>query len=125
MVKRFAHRVAWGIINLGLLLPFTIAAAYNQSTSEGAGSTISNPLQYRTIQDLINALIKILLQLGIPIAVVFIIYSGFLFVTAGGDTSKLKAAKETFFYTIVGASILIGAFVISSIIKNTINQITK
>jgi hypothetical protein len=57
------------------------------------------------------------------VAVCFIIYSGFLFVTARGKPEQITKAKTNFFWTIIGVAILLGARVIVSIITGTIESI--
>jgi len=48
-------------------------------------------------------------------AVVMGLYAGFLFITAAGDDTKLKDAKKTLFYAIVGVVVSILAFSIVAI----------
>ena len=55
-----------------------------------------------------------------PIIVLAIIYSGFLFVAAQGNSEKLGEAKKALLYTLVGAAILLGSLAIAELIKNTV-----
>lgn len=66
---------------------------------------------------------KIVLPIGAVVATVFLVYAGFLFVTAQGNEEKLKTAKRTFLWTVVGVLVLLGSVVIAEGIKNTICQI--
>lgn len=88
---------------------------------------INNPLgdSIKDIPSFIRALINIVLTIGVPIVVLAIIYAGFLFVTAQGNEEKLKTAKKTFMYTIIGAAILLGAFVIANAIRGTVEEIRR
>jgi hypothetical protein len=52
-----------------------------------------------------------------------IIYCGFLFVTAQGNSEKLKKAKQALLYTIVGAALLLGSLVITRAIQGTVDEI--
>ena len=52
-----------------------------------------------------------------------IIYTGFLFVTARGDVAKITTAKQAFLYVIIGAAIMLGAFVIKTAITGTVEQL--
>ena len=121
--KTFSKPFFWGIINIVLLFPFEMARA--QVPSFGVSPTIDNPLKDKTIQSLVTTLIRTLLQIAVPIAVLAIIYSGFKFVTAQGNEAELKKAKEQLYWTIIGVAILMGAFVISAIIKGTIDKVIK
>src|ERR1035437_5737803 len=74
---------------------------------------IKNPLggNIDDIPSFITKIIDFVLLIAIPIVALALIYSGFLFVTAVGNSEKLKTAKRTFLYTLIGAAILLGAFV--------------
>jgi len=52
--------------------------------------------------------------------VIFIIYGGFLFVKSGDNESELTKAKNVFWWTLVGALVLLGAKAISAAIQSTI-----
>jgi len=52
-----------------------------------------------------------------------IIYTGFLFVEAQGSPEKITKAKKALTYTIIGAAILLGAFVIADAIGKTVDEI--
>ena len=65
----------------------------------------------------------IIFPLGGILAVLAFIYSGFLFVTAQGNESKLGKAKRALLYTAIGTAILLGARVISEVISGTIEQL--
>lgn len=79
---------------------------------------IINPLKYDSFAGLVKAFADLLTKIGIPIASIFIIYSGFLFVSARGNPEQLKTAKATLWWTLVGTAILVGAYAISSAIVN-------
>ena len=76
-----------------------------------------------SIKDLIAAILKIVLTVGIPLIVLAIIYTGFLFVAAQGDKTKIEEARNAFTWTIVGAIVLLASFVIAEAIEGTIQQI--
>lgn len=87
------------------------------------GGRFQNPIQASSIEAIIAQLLQFVVQVGTVIAVFFVIYSGFLFVKAQGNESEITKAKSVFFWTIVGALILIGAQVLSGVICNTANQL--
>lgn len=89
---------------------------------------IENPLGEngpQDIPDFIDRAIDIVLVVGVPIVVLAIIYSGFLFVSAQGNSEKLKKAKQAILYSIIGAVLLLGAFVIANAISDTVKDIEK
>jgi len=77
-----------------------------------------------TLQALFTLLINnLLIPLGGVAAVLAFIYSGFLYVMAQGDETKLKTAHKALLYSAIGTAVLLGAAVISSVITSTINQL--
>lgn len=86
--------------------------------------TIKNPLNgIDDIPDFIKKLIEIVLYVGVPLVALAIIYTGFLFVQAQGSPEKITKAKSALLYTLIGAALLLGAFVIAQAIKGTVDQL--
>lgn len=94
--------------------------------SPGPGGTtgITNPVKQDNICKLINSLVNIVVEIGAIVAVLFIIWSGFLFIKAQGKPDELTKAKNTFYMTLIGTAILVGASVITKIIVNTVFSVT-
>lgn len=91
----------------------------------GSGTGLQNPLRnICTFEDFVALLLQAVIRIGLPIAVLFIVYSGLLFVTAQGNDEKLTKAKNVFFYTILGTTIFLGSWVLAKIIETTIRLIT-
>jgi hypothetical protein len=87
---------------------------------------LQDPLngQYSSIPKIFVAFIdKLVIPLAIPFVALAIIYTGFMFVVARGNQEKLKKAKEAFKWTIIGATIVLGAYVIASVVESTIDEI--
>ena len=98
------------------------ATATNCPNNPGQAS-ICNPLQVSSICGLLKQILQGLVAVGIPVAVLFVIWSGFQFVLAQGSDKKLRKAKSNFYYTIVGIGLFLGAWVFTMIIAATINAI--
>ncbi len=81
---------------------------------------INNPISSDTINGLIKTLLEGALKIGIPIIALAIIYCGFLFVSARGNSEKIKEAKDALLYTVIGAAILLGSWAIAQLISNTV-----
>lgn len=76
-----------------------------------------------SLSDFIQSALAIIIKIGVPAGTIFIIYSGFLFVTAQGNESQITKAKKTFLWTCIGLGVLLGAWAIASAIKGTISQL--
>lgn len=112
-----AKKLLWVLISV---LPVTALAQLTIEPCETSGK-ICNPLKNATsLTALIqNVLVKVL-QIGIPIVALAIIYSGFLFVFARGNEENLTKAKSALLYSIIGAAILLGSWAIAELIQNTV-----
>lgn len=86
-------------------------------------NAIVNPTSFKNICDFINTILNIVAEIGAIVAVMFIIWSGFLFIKAQGNKSEIQTAKSTFYTTIIGTAILVGASVITKIIINTVGAV--
>lgn len=79
-----------------------------------------------TIPDFIQAIVeKILMPIGGVVAVLMIMWAGFMYVTAGGDPGQVKKAHDALLWAVIGAAILLGAWVISAAIQGTINELRR
>lgn len=118
------------------ILPYYVNAnttrGANTPTDRGGNTTppptsikvdLQNPLKVSSVSDVINLIINIATKVGSIIAVLMVMWGGFLFATAGGDTKQRDRAKDTILYAIIGATLLLGANVISQAIQATLNQI--
>jgi hypothetical protein len=90
--------------------------------TEGPIPTLKNPLKVDSIELLILAVVDIAMNVGIVIATIMIIYSGFRFIWARGNATELEEAKKLFMYVIIGLAVLIAAKAIVGIVKNTLIQ---
>ncbi len=93
----------------------TLAATIPNAVGDGKGDLVNS------ITGIINAVIAVL---GI-VAVVVIIIGGIGYMTSSGDAGKVKKAKDTILYGVIGLVIVVLAFaivnfVIANILKNNV-----
>lgn len=84
---------------------------------------ITNPIGSATLEELLLKIIEVVILISVPIIVLAVIYSGFLFVTAGGNETKLTKSKVMLMWTLVGAAILLGAEIIAEVVEETIDTL--
>jgi hypothetical protein len=103
-----------------------------QGVDTGTGSDITldfqlnNPLGgsgVNTINDFVKRLLDIVLTIGVPVVAVFIILAGFKFVTARGNPKKIEDAKDNLLGVMIGAAILLGAWVLANALGETVNEL--
>ncbi|MFA6076500.1 MAG: pilin [Candidatus Paceibacterota bacterium] len=107
-------------INSSPVVAPTQSVTYDSSPCIGK---ICNPLGTKGVASIpafIQKLLEGVLQIGIPIVALAIIYCGFLFVAARGNSEKLGKAKDALLYTLIGAAILLGSWAIAQMISATV-----
>jgi uncharacterized membrane protein YozB (DUF420 family) len=79
-----------GLIGLAILaLPLTTALAQE----------VNIPTN---LPDAVARIVGPLFSILIAISVIFLLYAGYTFVTAGGDASKIETARNTLIFAIIG-----------------------
>ncbi|NCU28072.1 MAG: hypothetical protein EOM85_00125 [Candidatus Moranbacteria bacterium] len=111
------------IVAFSFFLPAMIINADN--TTIQTQMSIDNPLgkDLTDIPSFIKKAIEIVLTVGIPVLVLAIIYTGFLFIKAQGNKDELKKAKSALTGVLIGGALLLGAFVIAEAIGSTVEEI--
>ena len=123
-MKNKIKNIFYSVALFGILIPARFVGAEDGAVIQSLGDvTISNPIGPDSIEVLIEKILAIIIAIGTPIAVLFLIYSGFKFVWARGNPTEIGKARETFMWTIVGIVILLGAQVLSVIVKGTITEL--
>jgi uncharacterized BrkB/YihY/UPF0761 family membrane protein len=87
------------IIFIILILPIF---GYSQSNNSGNNATDQLINQFNTI-------ISWVYTFFFGVAILFIIISGYYFVTASGDTEKINKAKNLLLWAVIGVIVVIGA----------------
>lgn len=91
--------------------------------SSGTGG-LTNPLNsINSLPDLLDAILKAVVQIGSIILVLALVYVGFQFVVAQGNEEKLKSARSALMWTVIGGLVLLGAQVIESVILTTVKAL--
>lgn len=101
------------LVLVGFFLFFSVVYAQTGSCPD---SGVCNPLDADDFETFVKDIANIVAAIGGVLAVIFIIYSGFLFVTARGNEKQLEEAKTAFKWTIIGTAVLLGAYVITTAI---------
>jgi hypothetical protein len=85
---------------------------------------ICNPLGGAdTLPVLIQKVLEGFVKIGLPIVVLAIVFVGFQFVFAVGNSEKIKGAKNSLLYVIIGAALLLGSWAIAKMISVTVSSL--
>ena len=88
-----------------------------------AGYSIPDPLGIKNFCDLVKTLLNIVMAIGVPVAVFFLVWAGFKFVLARGRPGELEIARKNFLYVIIGIAVFLGAWTLASVISTTIQSL--
>ena len=119
MINKIKKTFWYGVVSL-FTFPLILQAAPPGSPCESG--TFCNPIAYDSFMEFVEAILEVVLKIGIPVAAMFIIYSGFLFVKAQGNPEELKKAKSAFTYAVIGTAILLGSWLLATGIESTITS---
>lgn len=87
----------------------------------GDSTVCSSPIE--SVTEFIERILNIVIMIGMPIVVLALIWAGFLYVKAQGNSEKIKEAHKTLLWTVVGAGLLMGSWAIANAIKQTVVDI--
>jgi len=106
-------------------------ATYADNAPGSAPIVIHNPLNCGvsdndkcTLVDFINIVLqKVVMPIAAVVAVLYIMWAGFTYVTAQGKPAEIQKAHDRLLYALIGTGILLGAAGISAVIVNTVHSI--
>jgi len=64
------------------------------------------------ITQVLNNILQFLLSIVGVVAIIGLVVAGFLYLSAAGDESRIKIAKLSFFASLIGGSIALGALIV-------------
>ena len=90
-----------------------------------AQTSLENPLnqEFSTIPAFIAGALKVLVMVALPIITLFVVVAGFMYIKAQGKSEALKEANRNFVYVLIGAMLILGAWVIATLIGGTVTQL--
>ncbi len=109
-------------LGAGILSMYVLQAGIAWAASGGG---LDNPLnsEFSTIPTFIAGALKVLVIVALPVIALFMVVAGFMFIKAQGKEGELTKAKENFVYVIIGALLILGAWVIATLIGGTVTQL--
>ena len=68
------------------------------------------------IESFIQSVVQVLITLAGAVSVGFFVWGGYGYITSSGNPEKLDRSKSTIWHSAIGLAIVLGAFVLSSIV---------
>ncbi|MCD5384410.1 MAG: hypothetical protein LRZ97_00670 [Candidatus Pacebacteria bacterium] len=78
-----------------------------------------------TISGFVKSILGIIMYIGIPLIGLILVYAGFKFLFARGNSGKIKDASFNIMWVLIGVAVFLGAWTLSTIVDSTINNIIK
>lgn len=97
-----------------LIVPYLARAQYEHPTGSGLPEGILGDI-------IINVMNWLLVLVGI-VGVISFVIAGILYLTAAGDDSKAKTAKQAMTYSIVGMVVALMGYVIIQAVDSMLNE---
>jgi hypothetical protein len=121
--KIFGFIFAFIIISTPLAVTYAAGLVPTCNTGEIDMLTgqYSNPCNFSYFMDLINGLIKFMLfVIATPFVAIIIMYTGYLFLTAGGSAGQTEKAKKILFNVVIGYIIALAAWLVINTIMGAL-----
>jgi hypothetical protein len=113
---KILKRMFGGAVVIALLLPLHVLEA---------GNTLESPTIYKNVQDFIEAAVRAAILVALPIVALFIVYAGFKYVFARGNEAKITEAHQNFLWVLIGAILILGAWVFATLIGATLGEFMR
>lgn len=105
---------------ISLIIMFSLFVFTNTSWAQGL--VLSNPLgdNVKDIPTLVANIIKAILGLTGSMALLIVIYGGFLLLTSAGSQEKVKKAKDMIMWAVIGIFVILASFLIMQFVFGTL-----
>jgi len=115
----YFRTVYFSFLSLVSFAPLVSLAACD----DDLGTKLCNPISYGSLTEFLLAILDVVVQFSLVLIVFFLVYAGFQFVVAQGNSEKLQKAKQMLVWIVIGAFVILGVFVIRTAICGTLQQL--
>ena len=120
-MKFFSQIRRWSLLlaGAGVLASTRVALAASDVDAVRTKYGFEDPMGGTTVPALIGRLITVAFPLVGSLFLIMFIWSGFQWLTAGGDPKKVQSAVTTMRNAVIGIAIVVGAYMIVSFLLNS------
>lgn len=104
------------------IIPVTTLLLLPSAAQAQIKFSVPNFLKFGSIEELVVGILNVFIVIATPIIVIFIVYSGFMYVTAQGNAEQVKTATRSLTYAIIGGVLILGAVALSQVLANVVNS---
>lgn len=88
-------------------------------------AAFGDPLADKAIRDILEGFIQAVMYIGVVALAAFIVWTGFLFVAAQGSEDGLRKAKQMAIWVSIGGAIILGMWLIYTLVDNTLASLSS
>src|ERR1700722_18323109 len=99
---------------LPAVLPLFLFISIAHAQCSGTGC-LNDPITFPNITAFVSGALQIIVLIALPVIGFFIVLAGFNFIMAQGNPGKIETAKKNFMYVIIGAGLVLGAWVLATL----------
>lgn len=107
----------FGMISLDVVYAQNVSQDIQNTCNEVGGNTLcadynegkNSSADKGPIQQIIKTIINLFAFFGGAIAVIYVVYGGFKYVTSAGNAEKASSGRQTVFYALIGLVVIIVA----------------
>lgn len=78
-----------------------------------------------TIPQFIEGFLRAIVIIALPLITIFIVYAGFKYIAARGNSGKISEAHENFKWVVIGATLILSAWILATLIGGTVSQLVN
>jgi uncharacterized BrkB/YihY/UPF0761 family membrane protein len=86
---------------------------------------ITSPLANQSLEGVVLIVVNVVQILLIMATVLYLLYAGLMFVTAQGEPGKITKARNALLWGMVGAALILGAQIIVTTLKTSVESVLK
>jgi len=94
----------------------------DDNATDSTSTTFKNPIEIKTVSELLDSILNNMMGLIVVIAVIFIIIGGILYMSSAGNETMVKRAKQTWTGAVVGLAIALASPTFLKQIKEILNS---
>ncbi|MFA5714599.1 MAG: pilin [Candidatus Paceibacterota bacterium] len=87
---------------ISLALIFCVIVPLSLVAADPSTGIIENPIGSDTFKELVELIINWIINIALVLAPLIIVYGGFVYMTATGDTNKISQGKNIILYAVIG-----------------------
>lgn len=111
------------VVTLALMVWAAALPVLAQSSNCTTGKCLENPLRFPSLERFVEGVLQAIVMIALPIITAFMVYAGFKFVFARGNPGQISEARKNFTYVIIGTIMILGAWVMATLIGGTVTQL--